>query len=224
MYKFALKLFIFLATVTLLTLSKTSSVSADGAYGAGCVPVYGGGVQCPRPGQVLLDKKVRNPSTGVYVDNLGLSDPKYRPTWLVAFRIVVKNPGDETLTNVTVTDKLPQFVDYVSGPANFDSANRTITFNVSNLTGGSTQTFDLKARVVAVSSLPAEKAIVCPVNVVDATADSQKDHDESQFCIEKEMVVPQVPSAGPEHWLLSIGGLGTALMIGVYLKKKAVIS
>lgn len=223
MNKIVFKLFALLATLVLLVSIKTTLVSADGAYGGGCVPVYGGGVQCPRPGQVLLDKKVRNPSTGVFVDNLGLSDPRYRPAWIVTFRIFVKNPGDELLQNVTVTDQLPQFIDYMSGPGSYDSKSRILTFNVSNLAGGTTQTYDIKARVALQAVLPAEKSVVCPVNVVDAASDGQKDHDEAQFCVEKELVVPTVPKAGPEHWLLSIGGLGTTLIVGLYLKKKATI-
>ena len=224
MYKTALKSVVILATLVLLTFYKTSIVSADGASAGGCVSVYGGGVQCPRPGQVLLDKKVRNPATGIFVDNLGLSDPKYRPAWIVTFRIFVKNPGDETLTNVTVTDKLPSFVDYMSGPGSYDSVNRTVTFNVANLGGGATQTYDIKGRVVHSAVLPAEKQVVCPVNVADARVNSQADHDEAQFCIEKELVVPTVPKTGPEHWILSFGGLAATMIAGLYLKKKATIS
>ena len=206
-------------TVLLLTtfIAKTS---ADG----GCVPVYGGGVSCPKEGQVLIDKKVRNPSTGIFVDNLGLADPKYRPLWIVTFRLYVKNSGNQTLDRVIVTDKIPQFVDFMSGPGNYDAGGRTLTFTVSNLLGGSTRTFDIKGRIVHQAVLPAEKSIICPVNVAEAQSDSQKDRDESQFCVEKEMVVPTVPKAGPEHWILSAIGLSTVFVTGVYLRKKALIS
>jgi len=190
----------------------------------GCVPVYGGGVQCPRAAEVLLDKKVRNPATGIFVDNLGLSDPKYRPTGIVTFRLYIKNTGDETIDRVTVTDKIPQFIDYMSGPGNFDNSSRTLTFTVDNLYGGTTRTFDIKGRIVHEAVLPAEKSVVCPVNIADADTSSQKDHDESQFCIEKPPVVPSVPKAGPEHWILSLGGLTTALSVGLYFRKKAFLA
>ncbi|OGG27234.1 hypothetical protein A2960_00235 [Candidatus Gottesmanbacteria bacterium RIFCSPLOWO2_01_FULL_39_12b] len=221
----------FLTAVVLTLVTNISYVSASG----GCVPVYGGGVQCPRPGQVLIDKTVRNPSTGVYVDNLGPNDPRYRPEWIITFNIVVKNPGDETLDTVTVADTLPQYMDYMSltgATGNYNSTTRTLTWTVSNLTGGSSQLFQLRGRIVHPSLLPADRNVICPiagnpqpVNIVDSRASNgQTDHDESQFCIEKELVVPQVPKAGPEHWILSLVGIGTALTIGLYLRKKATAS
>lgn len=206
-----------------INLTNAKLTYADGIQ-SGCVPVYGGGVQCPRVGQVLIDKTVRNPSTGLFVDNLGPSDPKYRPEWTVTFRLVIKNSGDQTLDKVTVSDRLPDFVDFTSGPGNYDSKTKTLTFEILNLTGGASQTFEIKARVVHVAVLPQDKNIVCVVNNVEAVTSSQKDSDTSQLCIEKEVVVPSVPSAGPEHWILSFAGLTTALTIGLYLRKKAVIS
>lgn len=225
MIKNMYKTIFLLTTIVLINLFGTTQVVADGTSGqSGCVPVYGGGVQCPRVGQVLIDKTVRNPSTGIFVDNLGPSDPKYRPNWLVTFRLIIKNTGNQTLDKVTVTDKLPNFVDFTSGPGNYDANSRTLTFDVLNLTGGSTQTYNIVVRVVHAAVLPANKSIICEVNAVNAVTSSQKDSDSSQFCIEKEMVVPSVPTAGPEHWILSIVGLTTTLTIGLYLRKKAYTS
>lgn len=196
--------------------------TSEGPYGGGgCVPVYGGGVQCPRVGQVLVDKKVRNPATGIFVDNLGLSDPKYLPQQVITFQIIVKNSGNDTISGVNVTDNIPQFIDFMSGPGSYDSKARIISFTVSNLEGGNSQTFEVKGRVVHSAVLPTEKSIICPVNVIDASTNSQKDHDESQFCIEKQIVVPTVPKAGPEHWIVSLGGLSIVFGFGVYFRKKA---
>lgn len=216
--------FLFLALV-LMNLLNAKLVSADGTYGqSGCVPVYGGGVQCPRVGQVLIDKTVRNPSTGVFVDNLGPLDPTYRPEWLVTFRLTIRNSGDATLDKVTVTDKLPDFVDFTSGPGSYDSKSKTLTFDIFNLSGGISQTYNIVARVVHPAVLPADKPIVCVVNNVNAVTSSQTDSDSSQFCIGKEMVVPAVPIAGPKEWMISLTGLTTALILGIYLRKKAIIS
>lgn len=202
-------------------ITNVVKVSADGIDQTNCVPVYGGGVSCPRIGQVLINKTVRNPSTGVFVDNLGPSDPRYHPGNLVTFHLKVSNNGDQMLDKVTVTDKLPDFVDFTSGPGNYDNHSKTLTFDVLNLAGGTSQTFEIVARVVHVAVLPADKSIVCEVNTVDAVSSSQTDHDESQFCIEKQMVVPSAPSAGPKEWMLTFAGLGTALTIGLYFRKKS---
>jgi len=215
------KIFSTLLAVSIFALS-SSSVFADGTgqYGGGCTPVYGGGTNCPRPGQVLLDKKVLNPATNNFVDNLGPNDPKYKPQQVVTFRITVKNPGDETIGQVRVTDKLPDFIDYMSGPGSYDSKTRTLTFSVDNLSGGASQNYEVKARTVHPAALPGDKNIVCPVNIVDAISDDQKDHDESQFCIEKQTEVTTVPQAGPEMWV--IPALTSVMGLGAYLRKKTV--
>lgn len=212
------KTVLFITGLVLSSFIFSKSAFAD----AGCVPVYGGGVQCPRAGQVLINKSVKNPSTGVFVDNLGPADPKYRPLWIVTFRLVVNNSGDDSLDKVTVTDKLPSYIDFMSGPGTYDAKNKTLTFDVNNLAGGTSQTFEIKAKVSNVT-LPTDKSMVCPVNVVDAAAGSQTDHDESQFCIEKQMVVPAVPKAGPENWLLSITGFIASLKAGLILRKKRLL-
>lgn len=246
MNKLSKRAVFFLTATVIASLAFTGSVFADGVttptptptsipatncvpiYGGGqscppapCTPVYGGGVNCPRVGQVLVNKSVQNPSSGVFVSNLGPQDPKFRPGQNVPFRITVQNSGDQSLDTVTVKDTLPQFVSFVSGPGSFDTNSNVLTFTVNNLGGGTSQTFNLTAQAASASALPANQTVVCPVNVVDAVAGSQTDHAESQFCIEKQMVVPAVPTAGPENWMFTIGGLMGALTTGIILRKKA---
>lgn len=209
--------FIFILISSLVTANQAKA-------SGGCVPVYGGGVECPRAGQALIDKKVLNPATNQFVDNLTPADPKYRPEQIVTFRLIVKNSRDQTLDTITVSDNIPQFVEYVPNFGSYDPNTKTVSFTVNNLAAGETRQFDLKARVVHSALLPSEKNIICPVNVATAITEGQPpDRNESQFCIEKQMVVPQVPQAGPEHWILSFAGLATAFIIGKFLRKKALI-
>jgi len=204
-----------LSAVVILSFS-ASQVSASGS--SSCVPVYGGGTQCPRSGQVLINKKVKNPASGVFVDNLGPTDPKYRPEQVVTFRITVQNPGDSSIDSITVTDTLPDFVDFMTGPGAYNSSTRMIAFTVTNLASGESRDFDVTARVVHQAVLPNEKNIVCPVNVVQAQSDFGNDRDETQFCIEKQMIVPAVPKAGPEMWI--VPGLTSVFAVGTYLRRK----
>jgi len=214
----------FLSLSIIFVLASVSTTFAAG----GCVPVYGGGVECPKQGYVLVDKKVQNPKTGVFVDNLIPSDlTKYRPQEIVTFRIIVSNSGDQTLNQITLKDTIPSYADYMSvsgadGQAVFDAKARVVTFTVLNLAPGTSRTIELKARTVHPAMLPADQNVVCPVNIVTAeTAGQNPDRDESKFCIEKEIKVPAVPPAGPKEWLFSLAGFTTALITGLYLRKKA---
>ncbi len=213
----------FIAVITYTLFISVGSVQASG----GCVPVYGGGVSCPKQGEVLIDKKVRNPATGFYVDNLGPNDPKYRPQQIVSFQISVKNPGESKIDKITVTDTLPKFLDFMSGPGSYNAVTGKLTWEVDNLAGGDTQVFEVKGRVSHQAKLPVDKNVICPtnefpqpINIVDVSASNgQTDRDEARYCIEKEVVVPVVPKAGPENWLISISGLITSLGIGLKLRK-----
>lgn len=184
-------------------------------------PVYGGGVISPRSGEVLVDKMVKNPATGIFVDHLGPTDPKYKPREIITFQIKVNNAGEETLNEVNVTDSLADYVDFMTGPGSFDADSGKLTFKVENLTGGDSRTYEIRGRISHQAVIPEEKNVICPVNVVEAETEGKSDRDESQFCIEKEMEVPVVPKAGPEHWVLSLIGIASALITGNYLKKKA---
>lgn len=221
MKKYILGAVFFLAAISVSLFSPNLSIAGGETPIYGGIPVYGGGFMVP--GQVLIDKTVLNPASGIFVDNLGPNDPKYRPQQFVTFRIVVKNSGEQTLSKVTVTDKIPQFTDFVSGPGTYDEKARVLTFTATDVGGGASQTYELKVRTVHAALLPEGKNVVCPVNIVDALSAKEIDHDESQFCIEKQMIVPIVPQSGPEHWMLTLGGLIGALMTGTYLRKKAVI-
>lgn len=212
-------------TVTSETSEENSETKGDvpiygGAPVYGGVPAYGGGLVEPGKGNVMLDKMVKNPATGNFVDQLGPLDPKYRPLNIVVFKITVKNPGEESVENAKVVDSLPEFVDYMSGPENstYDSASRQLTFQIDSLGAGEEREIEIKARISHQSLLPEEKNVVCPVNLVEATLADNSDRDESQFCIEKELIVPQVPEAGAETLMLSI--FGSLLSTGIYLRKK----
>lgn len=217
-----------------LSPTPTPTVTAGGTtttYGgqAPCIPVYGGGVECPRPGQVMIEKRVRNPATGFFVNNLGPNDPKYRPQTVVSFQVTVRNPGDTIIDRVTVTDTLPAYLDFMNGPGSYDGNTNKLTWDVTNLGAGETQSFTIQGRVSHPAKLPEQQNVICPtnenpqpINIVDAAASNgQTDHAESRYCIEREMVVPTVPKAGPENWFLSLSGLLSSLGIGIKLRKKS---
>lgn len=207
-----------------------------------CQPVYGGGQTCVQVGNVLINKTVKNPQTGVFVDNLGVNDPKFSPDQQVPFQLIVTNTGNSTLSKVTVKDTLPQFVDYVSGIGTFDQSSKTLTFEVSDLKANESRTFNLVAKIVSVGALPSDQSVVCVVNQAQATANNQTSADNSQFCIQTQpqttkggqpqptetkgglKVFPptqqgQMPSTGPEA--LALLALIPSGIAGMFLRKKA---
>lgn len=193
-----------------------------------CQTTYGGGSTCETT-QLLLDKTVKNPKSTVYVDNLGTNDPKYNPDGTVSFKLKVTNTGASTLSKVTVTDTLPDFVTFTDGDA------KVHTFTLDDLKPNESRIIDISAKIATSNALPNDKGITCVTNSAKATSDSLESTDTAQFCVEKSIlsttkggnVVYPVPAAkttpptGPEA--LALVGLLPTSMLGFVLRKKALL-
>lgn len=202
-------------------------------YGTPCEPIYGGGEVCISKGQILINKTVKNPSTGAFVDNLSLSsDPKYSAGQVVEFQLTLTNTGKETLNEVTVVDTFPSYLTFEGGNGTFDSNTKILTFKVGDLKAGESRVYTVKGKVVDVSSLPADQAVTCVVNQVKAKSSENESSDVSQFCIEKVITttkggntvmsapaITQTPSTGAGSLAL-IGLIPTALG-GLFLKRRS---
>lgn len=204
------------------------SVFPAKAY-AECQAVYGGGQTCTSSA-FTIQKFVLKPG-GSFVNNLGINDPKFAQLQTVSFEIVITNTGSENIATLNVVDTLPQFVTFVSGPGTFNSSNQTLSFTISNLGVGQSQTVFIDTKVVASGNLPANQATTCMTNNVNAN-DNNGDtgNASSNFCVQQTVLgasqpvlpVPTVkttPATGPEMLPLALlfpGALG-----GLFLRRKS---
>jgi uncharacterized repeat protein (TIGR01451 family) len=217
---FFMKKLIFSAVTAALLLFPFKSVYADTT----CTPIYGGGQNCVTTGNIGISKTVKNPQTGGFVANLGVNDPKYSLGQTVTFQVTVTN-NDSNANTITVTDTLPQFFTFVSGPGTFNSGANTLTWTVTGLGVGQSQAFTVTGTVTG--NVPTT-GNVCAVNQVSETSNNGDTASaNSQFCITNAptptpvppTVAPVVkvtttPPTGPEALPLlalipgALGGLG----------------
>ncbi len=208
------------------------SAPAYASYANPCQPIYGGGQNCVTKGQISLDKKVQDPKSKEYVDNLSRNNARYVAGQTVNFKLVVTNTGDSKIDEVTVTDTFPQFLNFVSGPGKFDNDSKTLTFTVSNLNASESRTYTVVGKVADAANLPKDAGITCVVNQAEAVADDSKSDDNANLCIETfvpmtkgglpVMQAPNMtstPATGPE--MLPIIGLIPAGLGGLFLRKKS---
>lgn len=168
-----------------------------------CETQYGGEEVCVKIGELYIDKKVKNPETGLLVDNLFLGDPKFAPGQEVVFKLTIKNTGHEKFDKVHVRDVLPEFVEFVSGPGSYNSTLREVTFDIDDLDPDETSEFEIKAKVVNADKLPANKDLICVVNYAEVKNENESDKDTSQVCLEKKILgVVEIPVTGPDNWLI----------------------
>lgn len=212
-----------------LTLLSVKSVFAD----VNCQPVYGGGQNCITTGTILVNKKVQNPQTGQFVDNLGTNDTRFSAGQAVNFQITLTNTGSTVIPQTAIKDTFPGFVDFTSGNGSFDSNTKTLTFTTDNLSPGETRTFSISGKVIDAKGLP--DGVTCVVNQATATTNTgQMSQDNAQFCMQKQAVttttkgglpvlpppaVTTTPATGSE--LLPLIGLLPAGLSGFFLRKKS---
>ncbi|HLC94742.1 MAG TPA: hypothetical protein VJH96_04205 [Patescibacteria group bacterium] len=156
-----------------------------------------------------------------FVDNLGTADYKFAPGAEVSFKLVIKNTSSQTLTDVTVTDILPSYLEVVQTDGTFDAKARTVTIPVGQLNPNQEKTYMITVKIAKQDKLPADKGLFCLVNKAIAKAENVEDSDTAQFCMEKGVKkVMQVPAAGPEAGLLVYGAELAVLSLGLYIRKR----
>lgn len=198
-----------------------------------CQPIYGGGQSCVSSPNILVNKTVRNPQTGQFVDNLGINDPKFGINQDVTFQITVSNTGNSTIDRTMVKDVFPSFVTFSSGAGNFDVSNRTLSFEVDNLSAGEQRTFTIVGK-----TQDSGTGVTCVVNqaIAQIMSTNETSQDNAQLCIEKGAVTTTVttkggipvlqappmkttPPTGPE--MLPLVGLLPTGALGWLLRRKA---
>lgn len=178
---------------------------------------------------LTISKTVLDPQKNTYTHSLGLSDSMYHPGDTVTFHITVSNTGNNPIPEVLVKDTFPGFLTFTSGVGDFDKPSNTLSFVAQNLSGHTTQTFAVSAKVGDASTLPTNQGIVCTANKVSAKGiNTAVVNDSSSFCIQKTggsnpqvqqtQKITATPSTGPETLPL-FGLVGTGLA-GMLLRKK----
>jgi len=215
----------FIVLTFLTSLFLVSAVPSFAQYGQ-----YGQYGQTTPSLSILIDKQVGKPvgttKGGIteveYVDNLTLSDVRFKPGAEVNFKIRVKNTSNVVLNSVIVTDTVPAYIEPIEGPGTYNATTRIITFNAGNFAVGEEKIYFLKTQLYGQDKLPSDRGLMCITNYAKAYNDNTSDDDTAQFCIEKEVIgVKQAPKAGPELNFLLLAGQMGLLGVGVLIKKKA---
>jgi len=176
---------------------------------------------------ILVDKMVGKPGTSndatsyQYVDNLSVSDSRFKPDQLVFFKIKIKNTSTKKLVGMEVKDVVPSYLVPVEGPGSYNTTTREIVWNAGDFEVDEEKVFYIKMKVLPQTSLPADKGLFCVTNFVKATSANAYDDDTAQLCIEKQVVgAKKVPQAGPEMGVLILGLNVLTAGLGLAIRKK----
>lgn len=227
-----MKKFILSLSLTGLILGATlmpSNVLAE------CTQTYGGSESCVSSSEFSIEKLVQRPGkAGDYVANLSINDSKYSPSNTVSFKIVVKNTGSKDISNLTISDKFPQFLSFTSGNGSFDANTGVLTINAGSVKAGESKTYIVTGKLADSNLMPSDQGIICLINQAQATDDSGATNTvNSQFCVQKQVLgttqplvyttkggLVSTPATGPE--MLPLISLIPGALGGFYLRRKSI--
>ncbi|MBI4066220.1 DUF11 domain-containing protein, partial [Candidatus Gottesmanbacteria bacterium] len=173
-----------------------------------CTNQYGAAVEC-QPVNLTINKMVKHPTSGLFVENILLTDTPYGPGSEVLYRLVIRNASGETHNPVTVTDQLPAELTFVAGPGTYSTPGKSggiLTFTLENVIAGETRTQEVLVKVEAAT--PTKCDIVNTAKVT-SPARPNGDSDTVSICVSK--AAPTLPVAGFDDLLLILPFVGTAL-------------
>lgn len=184
-----------LLAITAIFLAFPASISA--ATTPNCTPIYGGGESCIQTEPITVNLQVKNPDTDQYVDNLSTTQGLFEPGEAVSFRMQVTNTGDRVVSNLTVTDALPQYIDFVRGDGNFDRNTRNFRFTIDELGSEENRVYFLEGRIANRNSLPNTNQPTCIYNQVAVSFGNNTSQDNSRLCIAANGTTPAANETTP---------------------------
>ena len=184
-----------------------------------CTTQYGGSTTCVST-DLTINKQVKNPATGNFVENLGASDPTFSVNGEAHFRLIIKNNSNQTFTSVTIKDIFPKELMFKAGPGTFDSISNTLTFTLDNLNAGESRSVEILATVGA-NKINKDRSISCVINTAQASAQNQSDQDTAQLCIQTNVLgATTLPIAGFNDFALLLPFAGLGLIGTMFLIKR----
>ena len=103
-----------------------------------CTTQYGGSTTCTS-NTVTINKKVLNPITNTYVENMSSTDTAFTAgASEVLYSITVTNNSNQTISNVKVSDTPPDPLSFESGPGTY--SGKTLTYIIDSIKSGQSRT------------------------------------------------------------------------------------
>ncbi len=203
--------------LSLFLLPFTVYLFPSRVFAQSCTNQYGASVAC-QPVDLTVNKQVKHPTSGLFVENITSSDTPYSPGSEVLYRLVIRNGSGETHNPVTITDQLPADLTFVAGPGTYSTPGKpggTLTYTLNNIIAGETRTQEV---LVKVDPKTPTKCDVVNTAKVSSPARPGGDSDTVSICVSN--VAPTLPVAGFDDLLLILPFAGMGLGGLALLRKK----
>lgn len=179
------------------------------------------GEEKPPRARITIEKWIWNPGSNSFVENLSVNQFLFLPEQEVTFKVEVRNHGNKDLDNVEVNDRLPNEVEFVSGPGDYNKDKHTLTFKIDKLKAGESKAYEVKAKIKHGDALPSN--VFCTSNLAEVRAENMVSQDTTSFCAQKKVlgVVKELPKTGPEGLVVALGITIASSGAAMYFAKKS---
>ena len=188
------------------------------------------------PTDVTINKTVRNPITGDWVENLLSGDATYSPDSEVLYNLKITNSSSQGFDKVTVEDIMPEKVVSISiaegdnnKVKNVKFEDNRLKFELANRFEGNTSIdIQLKAKVKSAGNFDSSKSLFCGSenglqNTAQVRDNDRFDEDSASICVQTKVLgVTTLPVNGPTDFLPLVPFAITGLTgLGLFLKKRS---
>jgi len=199
----------FLSTATLFTVGESKVYAHN----------YGGGTEVEK---VEINKLVRDPKTGNFVDDLTHADFTFKTGDTVTYMIRYRNTGTIDLDDVTIEDRIPSgfsLGDIIDGnKTGFDSSSNTVKFSHDGTLKADSKWIEIRFDTKIESDAEAGDRVNTAIFKVDG--DEKTRDTASIFVASGEVKSAQLPETGPtETAALTVISL---IMAGAGLKLRKI--
>jgi len=129
-----------------------------------------------------IDKKIKAPDQAEWADNFSAQQKVFSADEPIDFQIRIRNEGETTIKDITVTDYFPAELQFVFGPGTYDSSERLLFWTLEELQPGEEQKFQIRAAVASADKLSPQKTSVTNRTLAEAKS-GQEDEDTTQFWV-----------------------------------------
>lgn len=136
-------------------------------------------------------------ATQEYKERADAENQRFSPGSEVEFKIEVKNTGQTELNNIQVRDPLPQYLEFTSGPGNYDPKTHTLNLTIDKLRVGEVVGREFKTKLKGNADLP--PGMTCHTNVAEGRVNELFSQGQAMFCVENRVLgaTAELPKTGP---------------------------
>jgi uncharacterized repeat protein (TIGR01451 family) len=115
-----------------------------------------------------LVKPINDETIKDFMDNIDSARKIFVNDEILEYKLVVKNIGTSTITNIEVTDYLPKYLSMIFYPGTFDKNTNEIKFTIDNLEPNQSKNYIIRAKI---NKLPTTKFVGSKIKLTNrATA------------------------------------------------------